>query len=92
MLNGLCALRELAGVERIAQSGKVLGDEALLRLVGFQAEQIEAARADGSLCVDPETLILWPELFRDKNIRPHNQVRQGISSNSQYSESSPKHL
>ena len=56
MLNGLCALRELAGVERIAQSGKVLGDEALLRLVGFQAEQIEAARANGRLCVDPETL------------------------------------
>ena len=56
MLNGLCALRELAGVERIAQSGKVLGDEALLRLVGFQAEQIEAARADGRLRVDPETL------------------------------------
>ena len=56
MLNGLCALRELAGVERIAQSGKVLGDEALLRLVGFQAEQIEAARSDGRLCVDPETL------------------------------------
>ncbi len=56
MLNGLCALRELAGVERIAQSGKILGDEALLRLVGFQAEQIEAARAEGRLCVDPETL------------------------------------
>lgn len=56
MLNGLCALRELAGVERIAQSGKVLGDEALLRLVGFQAEQIEAARSDGRLRVDPETL------------------------------------
>lgn len=56
MLNGLCALRELAGVERIAQSGKVLGDEALLRLVGFQAEQIEAARAEGRLRVDPETL------------------------------------
>lgn len=56
MLNGLCALRELAGVERVAQSGKILGDEALLRLVGFQAEQIESARADGRLCVDPETL------------------------------------
>ncbi len=56
MLNGLCALRELAGVERIAQSGKVLGDEALLRLVGFQAEQIAAARSDGRLGVDPETL------------------------------------
>lgn len=56
MLNGLCALCELAGVERIAQSGKVLGDEALLRLVGFQAEQIEAARAEGRLRVDPETL------------------------------------
>ncbi len=56
ILNGLCALRELAGVERIAQSGKILGDEALLRLVGFQAEQIEAARAEGRLCVDPETL------------------------------------
>lgn len=56
MLNGLCALRELAGVERIAQSGKVLGDEALLRLVGFQAEQIAAARSEGRLRVDPETL------------------------------------
>jgi len=55
-LNGLCALRELAGVERIAQSGKILGDEALLRLVGFQAEQIEAARSDGRLRVDPETM------------------------------------
>ena len=55
-LNGLWALCELAGVERIAQSGKVLGDEALLRLVGFQAEQIEEARAEGRLRVDPETL------------------------------------
>ena len=56
MLSGLWALCELAGVERIAQSGKVLGDEALLRLVGFQAEQIEEARAEGRLRVDPETL------------------------------------
>lgn len=55
-LNGLWALCELAGVERIAQSGKVLGDEALLRLVGFQAEQIAEARAEGRLRVDPETL------------------------------------
>ncbi len=55
-LNGLWALCELAGVERIAQSGKVLGDEALLRMVGFQAEQIEEARAEGRLRVDPETL------------------------------------
>lgn len=55
-LNGLWALCELAGVERIAQSRKVLGDEALLRMVGFQAEQIEAARAEGRLRVDPETL------------------------------------
>jgi hypothetical protein len=56
ILNGLWALCELAGVERIAQSGKVLGDEALLRMVGFQAEQIEEARAEGRLRVDPETL------------------------------------
>lgn len=56
ILNGLWALCELAGVERIAQSGKVLGDEALLRMVGFQAEQIEAARAKRRLRVDPETL------------------------------------
>ena len=56
ILNGLWALCELAGVDRIAQSGKVLGDEALLRMVGFQAEQIEAARAKGRLRVDPETL------------------------------------
>ena len=56
ILNGLLALCELAGVERIAQSGKVLGDEALLRMVGFQAEQIEEARAQGRLRVDPETL------------------------------------
>ncbi len=55
-LNGLWALCELAGVERIAQSGKVLGDEALLRMAGFQAEQIEEARAEGRLRVDPETL------------------------------------
>jgi hypothetical protein len=33
-----------------------LGDEALLRMVGFQAEQIEEARARGRLRVDPETL------------------------------------
>jgi len=56
ILSGLWALCELAGVERIAQSGKVLGDEALLRLVGFQAEQIEEARSEGRLRVDPETL------------------------------------
>ena len=56
ILNGLWALCELAGVERIAQSGKVLGDEALLRMVGFQAEQIQEARAQGRLRVDPETL------------------------------------
>lgn len=56
ILNGLWALCELAGVERIAQSGKVLGDEALLRMVGFQAEQIEEARSRNRLRVDPETL------------------------------------
>ena len=56
ILNGLWALCELAGVERISQSGKVLGDESLLRMVGFQAEQIEEARAEGRLRVDPETL------------------------------------
>jgi len=55
-LNGLWSLCELAGVERIAQSGKVIGDEALLRMVGFQVEQIERARAKGRLRVDPETL------------------------------------
>jgi hypothetical protein len=56
ILNGLWALCELAGVERIAQSGKVLGDEALLKMVGFQAEQIEEARTQGRLRVDPETM------------------------------------
>ncbi len=56
ILNGLWALCELACVERISQSGKVLGDEALLRMVGFQAEQIEEARAQGRLRVDPETM------------------------------------
>lgn len=56
ILNGLWALCELAGVERISQSGKVLGDEALLRMVGFQAEQIEEARVEGRLRVDPETM------------------------------------
>ncbi|MFH1723943.1 MAG: hypothetical protein ABII00_04890, partial [Elusimicrobiota bacterium] len=55
-LNGLWALCELAGVERIARSGKVVGDEALLRTVGFQAEQIEDAREQGRPRVDPETL------------------------------------
>lgn len=55
-LSGLWALCELAGVKRIAQSGKVLGDEALLRMVGFQAEQIKEARAEERLRVDPETL------------------------------------
>lgn len=56
ILNGLWVLCELAGVERISQSGKVLGDEALLRMAGFQAEQIEEARAEGRLRVDPETM------------------------------------
>lgn len=56
ILNGLWALCELAGVGRIAQSGKVLGDGSLLRMVGFQAEEIEEARAEGRLRVDPETL------------------------------------
>lgn len=56
ILNGLWALCELAGVERIARSGKVLGDEALLRMVGFQAEEIDEARAQGRLRVDTETL------------------------------------
>ena len=56
ILNGLWALCELAGVERIARSGKVLGDGALLRMVGFQAEQIEEVRSEGRLRVDPETL------------------------------------
>ena len=56
ILNGLWALCELAGVGRIAQSGKVLGDGSLLRMVGFQAEEIEDARAEGRLRVDPETL------------------------------------
>lgn len=56
ILNGLWALCELAGVGRIAQSGKVLGDGSLLRMVGFQAEEIEEAREYGRLRVDPETL------------------------------------
>ncbi len=56
ILNSLWALCELAGVGRIAQSGKVLGDGSLLRMVGFQAEEIEEARAEGRLRVDPETL------------------------------------
>lgn len=56
LLNGLWALCELAGVERIAHSGKVLGDGALLRLAGFQAEEIDEAKADGRLRVNPETL------------------------------------
>ncbi|MFC1522741.1 transposase [Elusimicrobiota bacterium] len=56
ILNGLWALCELAGVERIAGSGKVLGDEALLRMVGFQAEQIERSRQEGRPRVDTETL------------------------------------
>ncbi|MFH1723283.1 MAG: transposase [Elusimicrobiota bacterium] len=55
-LNGLWALCELAGVERIAQSGKVIGDEALLRMVGFQVEQIEKAKTKGRPRVDSETL------------------------------------
>ncbi len=55
-LNGLWALCELAGVERIARSGKVIGDEALLRMVGFQVEQIEKAKAKGRPRVDSETL------------------------------------
>lgn len=56
ILNGLWALCELAGVGRIAQSGKVLGDGSLLRMVGFQAEEIQEAKEDGRLRVDPETL------------------------------------
>ena len=56
ILNGLWGLCELAGVERVAQSGKVIGDGALLRLAGFQAEQIEKAKSRGKLRVDPETL------------------------------------
>ena len=56
ILNGLWVLCELAGVGRIAQSGKVLGDGALLRMVGFQAEEIEEARSEGRLRVDTETL------------------------------------
>lgn len=56
ILNGLWALCELASVGRIAQSGKVLGDGSLLRMAGFQAEEIEQAQAQGRLRVDPETL------------------------------------
>ena len=56
ILNGLWALCELAGIGRIANSGKVLGDGSLLRLVGVQAEEIEQAQAEGRLRVDPETL------------------------------------
>jgi len=56
ILNGLWMLCELAGVERVAQSGRVIGDGSLLRMAGFQAEQIEKASGRKKLRVDPETL------------------------------------
>lgn len=68
-LNGLWALCELAGVERIAQSGKVVGDEALLRMVGFQAEQIEKAREKGRPRVDPETLSNHLERISEDSVK-----------------------
>lgn len=69
ILNGLWALCELAWVERIGYSGKVLGDEALLRMAGFQAEQIEDAREKGRLRVDPETLSNHLERISEKSVQ-----------------------
>lgn len=54
-LNLLWALCELANVGRIAHAGKVIGDQALLKIAGFQAEQIEKRKAQKKHQIDPET-------------------------------------
>lgn len=55
-LNILWTLCELAQVGRIAHAGKVIGDQALLRIAGFQAEQIDSTMAKRKNQIDPETL------------------------------------
>lgn len=56
VLNLLWTLCELVQIKRIAKSGKVIGDQALLRIVGFQAEQIKGLRPKKKYQIDPETL------------------------------------
>lgn len=55
-LNGLEVLRELAWVDRIAHSGRVIRDTRLMMIAGFNAEEIERQRRRDDLVVTPETL------------------------------------
>jgi hypothetical protein len=55
-LNGLEVLRELAWVDRIAHSGRVIRDTRLMMIAGFNAEEIERQRRRNDLVVTPETL------------------------------------
>lgn len=56
VLNLIWTLCELAGVGRIAHSGKVIGDQALLKIAGFQAEEIARVRSGKKHIIDTETL------------------------------------
>ena len=55
-LNGVEVIRELARVDRIAHTGKVLSDVRLMLLAGFNAEQVSRTAKRGRFAVDPETL------------------------------------
>lgn len=55
-LNGVEVIRELARIDRIAHTGKVLSDVRLMLLAGFNAEQVNRTAKVGRFVVDPETL------------------------------------
>jgi hypothetical protein len=55
-LNGLEVLRELAWVDCIAHTGRVIRDTRLMMIAGFNAEEIERQRRRDDLVVTPETL------------------------------------
>lgn len=56
LLNGVEVIRELAGIGRIQQCGKVLSDTRLMMQAGFNLARIERAAQAQRGVIDPETI------------------------------------
>jgi hypothetical protein len=56
VLNGVEVIRELAGVGRIQQCGKVLSDTRLMMQAGFNLARLRRAAASERSVIDTETL------------------------------------
>jgi len=56
VLNGVEVIRELVGVGRIQQCGKVLSDTQLMMQAGFNLVCLSRAATDGRAVIDSETL------------------------------------